>query len=150
MIQRILITVLLFGLLLVRPSDAAIVIQDDMGGPLGDYILKFSHVRKSGQLVIIDGNCYSACTLVTGAIPRRNICVTPRAMLGFHAALAPNEWGSLVVNAAATRTLYNLYPNNIKNWLNSHGGLGTRTIVLGGRELTNMYPACPQSVESRF
>ena len=150
MIQRILITIVLFGLLLVQPSDAAIRIQNDMGGSLGDYLLKYSSIRKSGQLVIIDGDCYSACTIVTSSIPRRNICVTPRATLGFHAALSPNGWGSMIVNPAATHALYNLYPNNIKIWLNQHGGLGTQTVLLSGRELSKMYSACPQNVDSRF
>jgi hypothetical protein len=150
MIQRSLIVAVLFGLLLVRQSDAAIRIQNDMGGPLGDYLMKFSHIRKSGELVIIDGDCYSACTIVTGSIPRRNICVTARATLGFHAALSSNGWGSMVVNPAATHALYNLYPNNIKMWLNRHGGLGLETILLSGRELTKMYPICPHNLDSRF
>jgi hypothetical protein len=150
MIQRILAAALLFGALLVQPSNAAVWIRDDMGGSLGDYILKFSNIRKSGQLVIIDGDCYSACTLVTGAIPRKNICVTRRAAFGFHAALVPGLFGSLVVNDAATHAMFNLYPTNIKLWVNRHGGLGAQPIVLDGRELASMYPACPQSVDSRF
>jgi hypothetical protein len=150
LIQRILITIVLFALMLVKPSDAAVRIQDDMGGSLGDYILMFSKVRRSGELVIIDGRCYSACTIVTGSVPRRNICVTPRATLGFHAALAPDQWGSLVINRAATHALYNLYPTNIKIWLNHHGGLGRSPIVLGGSELSRMYRACPQNADPRF
>ena len=150
MIQRILIAAMLFGTLFVQSSDAAVWIRDDMGGALGDYILKFSSIRKSGQLVVIDGDCYSACTLVTGAVPRKNICITPRAALGFHAALVPNFFGGLVVNDAATHAMFNLYPNNIKIWVNRHGGLGMRPIILSGRDLASMYPACPQSVDSRL
>ena len=149
MTLRVLFAIVFFGLTFVRPSDAAILIQDDMGGRLGDYLLKYASVRKSGQLVIIDGRCYSACTLVTGSIPAKNICVTPRATLGFHAALAPDQRGNMVANSTATRVLYALYPRNIKNWLNQHGGLGTRTIVLSGRELAHMYPVCPQNAAAR-
>lgn len=150
MIQRILIIGMLFGTLLVQPSEAAIRIQNDMGGPLGDYLLRFSNVRNSGELVIIDGRCFSACTIVTGSVPHQNICVTARATLGFHAARTPNQWGSLVVNAAATRVLYSLYPTNIKKWLNQHGGLGIDPIILAGSELSKMYPLCPLTVDLRF
>src|SRR5436189_2667506 len=93
--KRNLAAAALLGLAFVQPSQAAVVISEDMGGPLGDYLLKYSSIRKSGQLVVIDGRCYSSCTIVTGSIPQRNICVTPRAELGFHAASMPTgAWGT--------------------------------------------------------
>ena len=39
----------------------------------------------SGEKVIIDGPCLSACTLVLSTVPSNRICVTKRAVLGFHA-----------------------------------------------------------------
>src|SRR5436190_18734251 len=76
------------GLLLtiaVSQSSAAVTrIRDDMGGPLGRYLRMFATMRDSGKRVIIDGNCFSACTLVT-IIPKERICITGRAVLGFHA-----------------------------------------------------------------
>jgi len=142
MIKRILAPIIFFGITLLQPCEAAIRIQDDMGGSLGTYYIKYSNIRKSGQHVIIDGNCYSACTIVTGMIPHQNICVTPRARFGFHAALAPNEFGMLAVNQTATRVLYQLYPNNIRAWLHRNGGLNDRTLVLDGNALAHMYAAC--------
>jgi hypothetical protein len=59
-------------------------IRDDMGGSLGNYLIMFTRLRDSGERVIIDGNCFSACTLVT-IIPKERIYVTERAVLGFHA-----------------------------------------------------------------
>jgi hypothetical protein len=147
---RICIATALFGLLLVQPSNAVFRIEDDMGGRLGDYIQKFSAIRRSGERVIIDGRCYSACTLVTGMVPRRNICVTARATLGFHTAHSSYGWGSSGADYAATRTLYNLYPGYIKAWLNQHGGLRASPIILGGRDLLQMYSACPHNAYSRF
>jgi hypothetical protein len=142
MIQRILASVVLFGIVLLQPCDASIRIDGDMGGSLGTYYIKFSNIRKSGQQVIIDGDCFSACTIVTGMIPRQNICVTSRARLGFHAALAPNEFGMLAVNPSATRVLYQLYPTNIRTWLHRNGGLNDHTLVLDGNSLAHMYPVC--------
>jgi len=150
MTLRVLIAIVIFGLMFVQPSDAAVRIQDDMGGRLGDYLIKYSSVRNSGQLVIIDGRCYSACTLVTGSIPKKNICVTSRAELGFHAAATSDRWGSFAANSIMTRIMYNLYPRHIQNWLNRHGGLGPRLVVLSGRDLAQMYPACPQNADLRF
>jgi hypothetical protein len=36
--------------------------------------------------IIIDGACLSACTLAIGLLPRGQVCATPKAVLGFHAA----------------------------------------------------------------
>jgi len=112
-----------------------------MGGPLGQYLLRFTKIRDSGERVIIDGHCHSACTLVT-MIPRERICVTRRAVLGFHAGWADDGNGKRVISAEGTRVLYELYPPGIRTWINDHGGLGTRVILLKGRELMWFYPPC--------
>ena len=136
------IIVALVATLLANPCEAAIRIEDDLGGPLGDYILRFSNASRSGEQVIIDGRCYSACTTVIGLVPRKNICVTPRAVLGFHAALAPDHGGGLVVDSDATRLIYNMYPKPIQKWLKLNGGLERRMIYLRGDDLAKMYSRC--------
>src|SRR4051812_24738605 len=68
----------------VRASHAVVRIGDDRGGQIGAFIDKYQGLRTSGETVIIDGHCVSACTLVLGMVPRNKICVTPRASLGFH------------------------------------------------------------------
>jgi hypothetical protein len=123
-------------------SAPTVRIADDLGGPLGDYILRFSKLQRSDAVVIIDGRCHSACTIVTGLIPRRRICVTSRAQLGFHAALAPDERGKLVPNLAATKVLYAYYPNFIKVWLAKRGGLGAETMVMQSDVLRQFYAVC--------
>src|SRR5690349_3098667 len=138
----LIVLLTLFACLLTRPAEATVRIQDDMGGSLGSYYIKFATIRKSGQQVIIDGDCFSACTIVTGMVARQNICVTPRARLGFHAASAPNQTGMLAANSTATRVLYQLYPNYIRNWLRHNGGLNDQTIVLDGPALARMYHLC--------
>ena len=45
---------LLLSIALVRTSDAMVRIADDMGGPLGGYLLKFSEIRDSGERVMIE------------------------------------------------------------------------------------------------
>jgi len=50
-------------------SFAAVMIVDDRGGRIGTYIDKFEGIRDSGETVVIDGLCASACTIVLGAVP---------------------------------------------------------------------------------
>ena len=133
----------IFALLLINPCRAAIRITDDLGGSLGDYILRYSGVSQSGEKVIIDGRCYSACTTVIALVPAKSICVTPRARLGFHAALMPNQWGILVVNPGATRLMFSMYPKPIRDWLDFNGGLDRRMIYIESKYLAKLYARCP-------
>ena len=61
-------------------------IAEDRGGQIGHYLQAFSMLRSSGERVVVDGNCLSACTLVLGIIPPSKVCATQRARFGFHAA----------------------------------------------------------------
>jgi hypothetical protein len=101
----------------------------------------FTAMRDAGERVIIDGNCYSACTLVT-IIPKERICVTERAVLGFHAGWLDNNTGKRIISAEFTRALFEQYPPAIRHWIKKHGGLGSETILLKGRELTQFYSVC--------
>jgi hypothetical protein len=66
-------------------------IVEDHGGQVGKYLQAFAKVRSSGEHVVIDGDCLSACTLVLGLVPSNQICATARARFGFHAASMPNH-----------------------------------------------------------
>lgn len=125
-----------------RIATAAIRIADDRGGNIGQYWSRFTTLRDSGQQVIIDGACSSACTLVTGIVPSDRICVTANATLGFHAAWRPGFLGLKVINVPATRTLLGFYPMPIRLWIARHGGLGADTMLLYGPDLFAMYRRC--------
>jgi hypothetical protein len=129
----------------VSSASAQFRIGDDRGGQIGPYLQQFAMVRDSGSRVIIDGTCLSACTLVLGTVPRERICVTSRANLGFHAAwnLAPG--GRAVYSEEGTRLLWEIYPTQIRSWLNRKGGLKREMIYLRGKELASMYETCPSS-----
>ncbi len=131
-------------LLLVSPATAAAVVKiaDDHGGNIGAYYSRFIALRDSGAQVVIDGTCSSACTMVLGIVPRERICVTPNAVLGFHAAWRPGFLGFEVINDPATRTLLSLYPTSIRRWIARNGGLGLQMIYLSGPELFAMYRQC--------
>ena len=124
------------------PAAAAVRIADDEGGNIGAYYARFTALRDSGDDVVIDGTCSSACTIVLGIVPHDRICVTPRAKLGFHAAWRSGFLGFQVINQPATRTLWNLYPVPVRQWIARNGGLGLQMIYLSGPELMALYPQC--------
>src|SRR5271169_5263585 len=107
----------------VGASHAVVRITDDRGGQIGTYVDKYQGLRTSGETVIIDGLCASACTIVLGEIPHDRICVTSHASLGFHAAWDFGTNGRAVTNPEATQMLYSAYPLPVKRWINAHGGL---------------------------
>jgi hypothetical protein len=112
------------------------------GGPVGNYLNFFSQVRRSGERVVIDGPCMSACTLVLSTIPRNRICVTSRAVLGFHAPQIVDEKGRTSRSREATRAVTAVYPPAIRAWIKRNGGLRQKMIILRGRELTALYRRC--------
>lgn len=123
-------------------ASAAVVISDDHGGQIGPYLAKYEALRSSGEAVEIDGVCASACTMLLGLIPHDRICVTPRAVLEFHAAWDPALSGDHVVNADGNRILWSHYPGNVREWISRHGGLQPRILYLRGPELDAMYRPC--------
>ena len=136
----LLAAVLLIGCM--GASHAVVRIADDRGGRIGTYVDRYQDLRQSGETVIIDGLCASACTIVLGAIPRDRICVTSHATLGFHAAWDYGANGRAITNPEATHMLYSMYPPQVKRWINARGGLTSRMIYLRGKELMNMYHPC--------
>src|SRR3954447_3197817 len=132
----------LMVLLGVGSASATVRISEDRGGRIINYLYKFAMLRSSGERVVIDGTCASACTMVLGTIPRDRICVTQRASLGFHAAWEFGNNGRIVTSQGGTRFLWATYPANIRHWISRQGGLSRQMKYLRGRELAAMYPAC--------
>ena len=138
-------TVLLAAVLLfagMRASYAVVRIAEDRGGRIGTYLDKYHSLRTSGETVVIDGLCASACTIVLGMVPRGKICVTSRANLGFHAAWDLDANGREAINPGATRMLYSMYPSLVRRWIAARGGLKPQLIYLHGEELMGMYRPC--------
>lgn len=123
-------------------ASAVVRITGDGGGQIGPYLETLVAIRNSGRMVVIDGPCLSACTMVLGVVPRDRICVTRRARLGFHAAWHPGENGRPTTNRGGTQLLMAVYPQNVRNWLKRRGGLTREMKYLTGRELASMYRTC--------
>jgi hypothetical protein len=128
---------------LTSSAYADIRIVNDPGGEVSSYVQKYQEMRAAGDRVVIDGPCLSACTLLTGIIPRDRVCVTSRAALGFHAASYYDDASrSLVPTKEGSRLVMRLYPPTIKAWIGQHGGLTPTLIFMRGRELAALYPTC--------
>ena len=132
-----------------QPASAVVRIANDAGGQIGPYLDRLATLRSSGESVIIDGPCLSACTLLLGVIPRERICVTSRASLGFHAAWKPDASGHKRPSPEGTKALWSIYPAHVRAWLTRRGGLKPNMIYLRGSELASMYTTCtPQSASA--
>jgi hypothetical protein len=132
----------LLVLLLAAPASAEVRILASPGGEVGSFLDLFARVRASGERVVIDGPCLSACTLVLSAVPNERICVTRRAVLGFHAARSMDARGRMYAEPEASAAVLETYPVPVRSWIRRHGGLTSRVLLLRGRELAAIYPAC--------
>jgi hypothetical protein len=130
------------GALAATSASAEVRILASPGGQVGPFLDLFEQVNKSGERVVIDGPCLSACTLVISMVPETRICVTRRAILGFHAARSVDRRGRTYAEPEASQLVLEAYPAPIRDWIIRHGGLTSRLLLLRGRELATMYPRC--------
>ena len=140
MTRAVVTLVLLLVSLAAARADMRIV--SSAGGEVGAYLRLFAAVRESGERVILDGPCMSACTLVLSTVPADRICVTPRAVLGFHAARWIDRHGRQYAAREETRLVAATYPAAVRAWIERNGGLRQKPIFLRGRQLAAMYPHC--------
>jgi hypothetical protein len=124
------------------PAHAEVRILASPGGQVGPFLDLFERVRASGERVVIDGPCLSACTLVLSMVPSDRICVTRRAILGFHAARSIDQRGKLYAEPEASELVLEAYPSAVRGWIRRRGGLTSHLLLLRGRELAAIYPSC--------
>src|SRR6476620_339244 len=74
-------------------AKSEVLIKKDGGGDIPQYIAKYLYLQLSGERVVIDGDCLSACTLALGLAAQDRRCFTNKARLGFHAGRI--EYGAL-------------------------------------------------------
>ena len=128
--------------LMQAPARAEIRILASPGGQVGPFLDLFDKVRETGERVVIDGPCLSACTLVLSIVPNDRICVTRRAVLGFHAARSVDRRGRTYAEPEASELVLQTYPAPVRDWISRHGGLTSRLLLLRGRELKAIYRSC--------
>jgi hypothetical protein len=140
-VKAVLLVTALCGFVL-SPARAEVRILASPGGEVGPFLDLFEQVRASGERVVIDGPCLSACTLVLSMVPSNRICVTRRAVLGFHAARSVDRRGRMYAEPEASEIVLEAYPAPVRNWISRRGGLTSHLLLLRGRELAAIYPSC--------
>ena len=127
-----------------RPSTpgATIVIRSDMGGSVRARFNEIQEINRLKQRVEIrNGGCMSSCTMFLGV---QNVCVTPRAVLGFH---GPYRFGSKLTSAEFeewSRVIAAHYPQAIRDWYLQKARYNTYTpLKITGTELIRLgVPRC--------
>ena len=140
--RKALASLAVLAFLAASPAAAEVRILASPGGEVGPFLDLFAQVRASGERVVIDGPCLSACTLVLSTVPNDRICVTRRAILGFHAARSMDTRGRFYAEPEASAAVLQAYPSAVRGWIRRHGGLTSRVLLLRGRELAAIYPVC--------
>jgi hypothetical protein len=85
-------------------------IGSDAGGNVREYILAVNLAAIRGEKVRITGRCASACTMYL----RTDVgCVTPRAVLQFHAAF---DQKAGQISQASTALMASYYPAPLREW----------------------------------
>ena len=110
-----ILTVLLLFLTLSSAKAAIVVTDEDPGGLVSTYDMWWHRIADSGENVVIDGECVSACTYLMNIVPNNRVCLTARASFGIHMARIDGED---VPNPAVTdrmETLY--YPTWFRDWI---------------------------------
>jgi hypothetical protein len=142
MILKALIVAAALCAVALAPAEAEVRILSSAGGQVGPFLDLFEQVRNSGERVVIDGPCMSACTLVLSLVPSERICVTRRAVLGFHAARSIDRRGRTYAEPEASDLVLQAYPAPVRNWISRRGGLTSHLLLLRGRELAAIYRPC--------
>jgi hypothetical protein len=140
--SRIILLAAVLCALAAPRARADVRILSSPGGPVGPFIDLFERVRDSGERVVIDGPCLSACTLVLSMVPQNRICVTRRAILGFHAARSIDQRGRTYAEPQASELVLEAYPAPVRGWIMRRGGLTSHLLLLRGRQLAAMYSSC--------
>jgi len=120
-------------------SAETIDVSDDHGGLLMAYQQQWAQLSARGLNVRIVGPCVSACTVLFGYIPRQNICVTPGAYFGFHAATM----------TFATEDLLRAYPADIRAWLDQRGGLSNQVLWMQAPVTYRFFRKCSPTAKAR-
>lgn len=122
---------------LATPLGAkVVVIGEDIGGSVEDYIAKYDSHTAANDILIVDGICWSACAYVT-RVPRA--CATEKAIFAFHRAFIPKKDGR-VYSSKIDLITERLYPKKVQQLFISRGGLKENSwLYVRG---TDLLPPC--------
>lgn len=146
-----MINLLLLAALAAQPPYT---IQYDLGGPISVYREKAETLRAENAQIIIDGPCYSACTILADE-DASQVCITAKAVFGFHleffeqnsfSGITPSwGWGSGDFSNARVEVSYKT--PGLNAWIKSHGGEpSSGALLMYYSDAVKFFPACPEDL----
>jgi hypothetical protein len=143
--RLLILSLFLPSLALARPTYP-VIITWDMGGNLDERYERWVHVREKEQLVVIDGLCFSGCSILTGQVPKELVCITPRAVIGVHSAYTIDRMGKKYDEEGTVMYWYSMSAE-FRELVKARGWDGTKEqntpIMIEYSELKNLYRDCP-------
>lgn len=119
------------------------LIFNNPGGVVSQFRDAASQAQQLRIPIVIDGYCISACTLFADQVPRRQLCVTARAVFAFHKGRArlagtdgdtprPRYYSDIV------------YSPPVLQWITAQGGLPYDDLLLmAPRDVQRFWKVCP-------
>jgi hypothetical protein len=131
--------------LLSAPARALDIVHNDHGGQIEPYVAKLNRANTRNEPVRIGSvDCFSSCTLYLAA---NDSCVSPKAVLGFHA-----PWVGFPTSGKVDPGMVALFARHYKPELrkmfldhvkNSHGAVPGPLLRLSGQQLSGLgYRLC--------
>lgn len=129
---------------ILQKSDA-VVIQFGAGGVVEEMLGTLYFLRQNpDKIVVIDGPCYSACTMLLGA--PQNVLITERAEFYFHSSYVAvcTEQGVIAKKQSKTgnRAMWTVFNGPQREWIKSSGAFKSLEFTKMDTELVrNLYRA---------
>ena len=112
--------------LVASPAMAGTVrLSNERGGTITLHVLRYQQLAASGDQVVLERICQSACTMILGIVPRERLCATPGTVFRFHAANYRSRDGIRSQNDSYTQVMANYWPANVKAWVARHKATAT-------------------------
>jgi hypothetical protein len=115
------------------------IIEDDGGGIIDLYQAQARQMAAGHTSVIVDGPCMSACTIFID-IDRNNVCLTDRALLGYHKSRLEDDTGKVTFGEIDYET------PGLNKYIEDHGGLpdpdSGHLLMLNSYEASKFYRSC--------
>lgn len=140
---------LLIAALLTSSAQATTVITQNNGGVVEDFWVEIQSHEMRGEQIVVDGPCWSACTLTLMLAKKGLMCATPRAFFGFHRAYGGAKGTPEYDDDGGwTATIMTNLPPKVSGWLQERGGMTHDWKILAGSEMEALVPMCPDGTVS--
>lgn len=120
------------------------VITNDSGGRIGTYVDKYRRMAAAHIPIEVRGWCASACTLALGLVPKKQVCISRNASLGFHAPWDYDRRGKVVWYPDTAIVMFRKYDPFVRKLIKARGGLTSKDVTIPGSEFLGAYRECHQ------